>query len=50
MVLKFEQCAVAFFGGLVVKVENCRAGMAGSNLPRHIASFFTRAFQRKRPS
>ena len=25
----------------MVRVEDCRAGMAGSNLPRHIGSFFS---------
>ena len=25
----------------MVRVEDCRAGMAGSNLPRHFGSFFS---------
>ena len=40
MVLKFESCAVAILRWSSGRIEDCRAGMAGSNLPCHIGSIF----------
>ena len=40
MVLKLTTMLELLLGGLVVRVEDCQAGMPGLNLPRHSGIFF----------
>ena len=40
MVLKLTAMLWLSLGGLVVRLEDCYAGMPGSNLPRHSGFFF----------